>query len=187
MADSARARTLPLGARVGSARAEGIPAVITDFLLDHQWLSPTALILLLILGPVVGRHLVGRPRIAWCLDGLSLLPLAALTLVPVDRRLYERCTVQWMLATPDRVELMANLVLFVAPTLLIGVAIRRPVSAFLAGCGLSLGIEAFQATVTVIGRSCDTTDWLNNTIGAAIGAALAWIALRWPRAGEHST
>ena len=68
----------------------------------------------------------------------------------------------------------------VAPALLFAVATRRVLLAFLAGTGLSIAIEAVQALVPAIGRSCDTTDWTSNTIGVAIGVALAWLALRWP-------
>jgi VanZ family protein len=64
-----------------------------------------------------------------------------------------------------------------APVLLAGVATRRPVLATLAGSGLSVVVEAVQAAVPAIGRSCDSGDWINNTIGAVIGGALAWLSL----------
>lgn len=159
--------------------------MITNVLLEHPWLSPTALGLLVVLGPIVGRWLVSRPRLAWWLTGLSLLPVAFMTLVPVDRVLFETCTMQWALPTPGRVELMANVALFVAPVLLASVATRRPRLVVLAGSGLSAGLEALQALVPAIGRSCDSNDWLSNTIGAVIGAALAWVALRLARAGSQ--
>ncbi|WP_157988059.1 VanZ family protein [Jiangella endophytica] len=151
--------------------------MISTILVEHPWLSPTALIVLVVAGPVLGRLLVSRPRAAWLLSGVALLPVALLTLTPVDRELFARCTVQWALPTPGRVELMANVVLFVAPVLLAGVATRRPFAILLAASVLSAGIEALQAAVPAIGRSCDTGDWLSNTIGAAIGAALAAVAL----------
>lgn len=43
--------------------------------------------------------------------------------------------------------------------------------------GLSGASEALQALVAGLGRSCDTTDWLSNRIGAGIGAGLAAAAL----------
>jgi glycopeptide antibiotics resistance protein len=155
--------------------------VITDVLLDHPWLSPAALCLLVVLGPVVGTRLVHRPRTAWVLTGISLLPVAFLTLVPVDRVLVERCAVEWAFPTPSRVELMANVVLFVAPVLLVGVATRRPLAALVAGSALSLALEVVQALVPALGRSCSTDDWSSNTIGAVLGAALALAALRLAR------
>ena len=150
-------------------------------------MSPTALVIFVILGPVAGRWLATRPRLAWILAGVSLVPVAALTLVPVDRELFARCTVQWAFPTPGRVELMANVVLFVAPVLLVGVATRRPALVLVGASALSVGLEAVQALAPAIGRSCDTTDWLCNTIGSGIGAMLAAVALRLARprlAGE---
>ena len=43
--------------------------MITGLLLDRPWLSPAVLVLLVVLGPVVGRALVARPRLAWALTG----------------------------------------------------------------------------------------------------------------------
>jgi len=151
--------------------------MLTDFLISHKWLMPMTLVLLIVFGPIIGMWLSSRPRLAWILVGFSLLPIALLTLVPVDRELFERCTIQWMLPTPNRVELFANVVLFVAPAMLVGVATRRPLVALAAGSGLAVILEAIQAAVPAIGRSCDTTDWLSNSIGAAIGAGLAISAL----------
>jgi glycopeptide antibiotics resistance protein len=156
--------------------------MITDVLVEHPWLSPLALALMVLLGPLVGRSLLTRPRLTWLLTGLSLLPVVLLTLIPVDGALVARCAIQWALPTPGRVELMANVVLFVAPVLLAGLATRRPVLMLLAGSGLSAIVEVFQAVVTAIGRSCDTNDWLSNTIGSAIGAGLAILTLRWTSA-----
>ena len=147
--------------------------MVTNILLDHPWLSPAALAVLVVLGPVVGRWLSTRTKLAWLLAGASLLPIALLTLVPVRRQLFARCTLQWALPTPGRVELMATVILFVAPVLLAGVASRRPAFALLGGSALSAGLEVLQASVPALGRSCDTGDWLSNTIGAAIGSALA--------------
>lgn len=152
--------------------------MITTVLVEHPWLSPTLLVVVVAAGLLTGRWLVPRPRLTWALAAVSLLPVVALTLVPVDRELFARCSVQWALPTPGRVELMANVVLFVAPVLLAGIATRRPALAFLAGSVASVLVEAVQAAVPAIGRSCDTNDWLSNTIGALVGAALAWVALR---------
>ena len=96
--------------------------MITNVLVEHRWLAPTALALLLVLGPLVAAWLLPRPRIAGALTALSLLPVLLLTLVPVDRRLYHRCEVAWTLPTPGRVELAANVVLFIVPALLATVA-----------------------------------------------------------------
>ena len=152
--------------------------MITNVLLEQPWLSPAALVLMVVLGPLLCRWLTARPRLAWSLTSLALLPVALLTLVPVDREVFERCATQWAIPTPGRVELMANVVLFVAPVMLAGVAMRAPVRAVLLGCGLSASLELLQAVVPSIGRSCDTNDLLSNAIGAAIGGAIAWWGLR---------
>jgi hypothetical protein len=155
--------------------------VITNVLIEHPWLSPSALLLLIAVGPLLCRWSVPRPRLAWSFAGLSLVPVVLLTLAPVDRDVFERCAMQWALPTPGRVELMANVVLFVTPVMLTGVALRRPGLAALLGCGLSASLELMQAMVPAIGRSCDTNDWLSNSVGSGIGAAIAWWGLRWAR------
>ena len=152
--------------------------MIATLLVEHPWFSPVVLALLVMAALVVGPRLVVHRRLTWALLGASAVPVVALTLVPVERELFARCTVQWALPTPGRVELMANVVLFVAPVLLAGAATRRPWAALIAGTGASVLVEALQAAVPAIGRSCDTNDWLANSIGAALGAGLAWLALR---------
>ncbi|MEO6570269.1 MAG: VanZ family protein [Ilumatobacteraceae bacterium] len=160
--------------------------MLTDFLLHHRWIAPTVLAFLILLGPPMGSWLAGRPRVAWWLAASSLVPVALVTLVPQNRRLFSRCelTSDWYWPTPGRVELLANVVLFVAPVLLVTVATRRPLLALAAGAGLSAVIEAIQAAVPSLGRSCDRNDWITNTIGAAIGATLGWTALRLARRGH---
>lgn len=161
--------------------------MITAFVVEHPWLSPTALALLVIFGPFVGRWLTFRPRLAWWLTGISLVPVALLTLVAVDSERSMCCEVAWALPTVGRAELVANVVLFVAPMLLAGVAVRRPVLALIAGSGLSAAIELLQALVPELGRFCSTNDWLSNTIGAGMGSALAWVALRLARRSSPQT
>lgn len=161
--------------------------MITDVLLEHPWLSPTALGVLMVLGPLAGARLARRRRLAWLLAAASLLPVALLTLVPVDRELFARCTFQWALPTPGRVELMANVVLFVCPTLFGAVAARRPLLILVCASGLSAALEALQALAPGLGRSCDTTDWSSNTIGAATGAGLAVAALALARSDQGSS
>jgi len=155
-----------------------VAEMIADVLIQYKWLATAALLVIVAVGPFVGATLVRHPRLSWILTGLSLLPVMALTFVPVRRQLYDVCTVQWDLPTFGRVELMANVVLFVLPVLFASVASRKPLLMLLAGSALSVLIEVFQALVPAIGRSCDTNDWLSNTIGAAIGAVLAIVALR---------
>lgn len=150
--------------------------MISTLLVAHPWLSPAAFAALVVVGPLVGRWLLGRPRSAWVLFGVSLVPVAVLTMVPTGREVVEACAVGWALPTPGRVELMANVVLFVPPVLLAAVASRRPWFALAGGVLGSAAIELVQALVPPLGRSCDTNDWLSNSIGAVIGVGLAGIA-----------
>ncbi|MFC8921858.1 VanZ family protein [Cellulosimicrobium sp. NPDC057127] len=155
--------------------------MITTLLVAHPWFSPAVLAVLVLLGPPVGTWLLARPRTAWTLCGVSLLPVALLTLVPTGREVLERCAVGWALPTFGRVELMANVILFVPPVLLAAVATRRPVLALLGGLATSAVIETVQALAPALGRSCDTNDWLSNAIGSLVGAALAAVAIRLER------
>ena len=152
--------------------------MITTLLVEHPWLSPTALAMLVICGPLVGRLVAHRPRAAWLLAGLAAIPVVVLTMLPTDRRAFERCEVAWSLPTFGRVELAANVVLFVAPALFASVATRRPLLVFVAASAFSALIETVQALIPAIGRSCSTNDWLSNSIGVAIGVIVAMIALR---------
>ena len=151
--------------------------MISSLLVQYPWFSPTVLALLVIGGPLAGRWLYGRPRIAWTLCGISLVPIALLTLVPSSREIVERCAVAWALPTFGRVELMANVILFVPPVLLAAIACRRPLVAFLGGVVGSAAVELIQALAPALGRSCDTNDWLTNSIGAALGALLSGAAI----------
>jgi glycopeptide antibiotics resistance protein len=87
--------------------------------------------------------------------------------------------VQFALPTLGSVELLANVALFFPLVFFATLATRRPVLVLAAGTGLSAVIEAVQAALHDIGRSCDTNDWFMNTIGVVLGvlAAVATIAL----------
>ncbi|NPD04380.1 VanZ family protein [Nocardioides sp. zg-1308] len=154
--------------------------VIATVLVEHRWLTTTALVLLVVLGPAVGYWLTDRPRLAGAAALLSLVPVAALTLVPTSRDLAVGCAVEWATPSLGAVEPMANLVLFVPPALFLGVALRRPIAVLVGASAVSALIELAQAFLTGLGRSCSTNDWLSNTLGAALGAGLAVAAL-WLR------
>ncbi len=156
--------------------------MITDLLMEHAWMAPTAFVVLVVVGPLAARWLLGRPRLARVALACSLVPVAVTTLVPVSRRAFEFCAVQWAWPTPTRVELLANVVLFIAPTMVLAVLVRRPLVSLLAMVALSAAIELLQAVVPQLGRSCDTGDWANNALGALIGAGLGALALWYDRA-----
>lgn len=161
----------------------------TTFLVEHRWIPVAILVLLVGLGPPLGGWLAGRPRVARGLAVLAALPVLLLTLAPVDRELFARCAWEWTLPTPDRVELFANVALFAPPVFLAAVASRRPLPTVVLGSAASAAIEALQAAVPAIGRSCSSDDWVSNSAGAVIGGAVAVAALwlagrRTARAGR---
>jgi len=158
--------------------------VITDFLLRHPIRVWTALAVIgaicLGVGGWVLRHPAAGKKVAWVVAGLTLLPVFALTLMPVTRTLYAVCVVQFQLPTSLRVgDVLANLVLFVPVAWFATLASRRPLVILGVGSLVSAALEAIQAAIPAIGRSCDTNDWLNNTIGVALGALAAWAAAGW--------
>ena len=153
--------------------------MISDLLIAYRGLVPVAFLLTALGCAGVGYLLLrsGRrgTRIAWSLTASSLLPVAALTLLPSlnSQVSGDVCTVQFDYPTFGRVELAANIALFVPLAFFATLATRRPLVVALAGSGLSAAIEALQALLPAIGRACDTNDWMMNTIGTVIGVLLA--------------
>lgn len=152
--------------------------MLATVLVEYPWLTTTALVALVLLGPVVGAWLAPRRRATRVLLVLAVVVVAGLTLLPTRRELEVGCTVEWTVPTLGAVELVANVVLFAPVVLLAGVLTRRPLLALLAASATSAVIEVVQAFATVLGRSCSTNDWLSNTLGAVLGAVLAAVALR---------
>lgn len=151
--------------------------MLSTILVEHPWLTTTTLVALVVVGPLLGAWLVGRQRTTGVLLALALLVVAALTLVPTSRDLERGCWVEWTVPTPGAVELVANVILFVPVVLLLGVLLQRPLLALLMASAGSLLVETVQALAPALGRSCSTDDWFSNTIGAALGAVLAAVAL----------
>lgn len=159
--------------------------MITNWLLDHPWATAVGFAVLVLAGPPLGVWLVRHRRAAWWLAGASLVPVAVLTLVPTGRTTPSPgCTVQWALPGLGTVELTANVLLFAVPALLATVASGRPVAVLLAGSALSAGIETVQAVALDLGRACDTTDWLCNTLGALLGVVLGRLAVAVARSAR---
>ncbi|ASO22321.1 hypothetical protein FHR81_004326 [Actinoalloteichus hoggarensis] len=151
--------------------------MISTFLVTYPWLTTTALMLLIVVGPLAGAWLADRPRATRVLLGLSIAAVLVLTFAPASRELEIGCSVEWDLPRLGAVELMANVILFVPVVLLAGVLTRRPILMVAVASGASVLIELVQAFATVFGRSCSTNDWLANTLGALLGAVLAVAAL----------
>ena len=109
--------------------------------------------------------LVDRPHLATWLGQASLLPIAALTLVPAIRDLAVGFATEWELPTLGAVDLVANVVLFIPPALLLGVAVLRPLIVLFGASIGSVLVEVTQAYVPALGRSRSTNDWLAPPLG----------------------
>jgi VanZ family protein len=151
--------------------------MISTILAQYPWLPRAGIVLVVVLAPFIARWLVPRHRIAWALVGASAAVIAALTLLPDGTRTVAGCELPFSPADLSGVEPLANVVLFLPLTLALSSATRQPVPTFLAGLCLSAAIELLQWGVPAIGRSCTVADWVANTIGAALGAALAALGL----------
>ncbi|MGH3876077.1 MAG: VanZ family protein [Actinophytocola sp.] len=150
--------------------------MITNFLLDNSAMVPVVLLLVAVVCVGVGDVVVRRQavRMSWALVTVAVLPIVALTLVPTSARVDEVvCVVQFHAPTLGRVELLANVALFVPPVYFATLATRRPPLILLAGAATSAVIEAIQAVAPAIGRACDTNDWAMNTGGVLLGVLLA--------------
>ncbi|WP_413317049.1 VanZ family protein [Agrococcus sp. 1P02AA] len=158
--------------------------MLSTTLAAYPWLAGVLLAVVVTLGLPAAWWLAQRPRLAWALAVATGVATLLLTLLPTPRQLDVGCAVEWD-ASLTAPEPLANVVLLVPFALLVGVAIGRPLAGallgFAAGALLSALIEAVQALVPAIGRSCSTGDLLANAVGAAIGGLLALAALHLAR------
>ncbi|MGW1075056.1 VanZ family protein [Streptomyces sp. NPDC002537] len=114
----------------------------------------------------------------WALTAASVIGILAVTLRPAGGYVQSgaSCVVRGIdLEFFTASDMPGNIALFVPLGLSAMLATRRPWPAIGFGAALSALIEATQAVLTGIGRECDSSDWLMNTVGAALGAALAWL------------
>jgi glycopeptide antibiotics resistance protein len=151
--------------------------MIPSFLMDNTGLAPVAMARIAVVCVGVGYVLMRARRyghpILWTLVGLSLLPAAALTLLPTPGRSFVFCVVQFSMPTMRAVELLANVALFFPPVFFATLATHRPLLVLAAGAVLSASIEVIQGLIPAIGRSCDTNDWAMNTAGTVVAVLLA--------------
>ena len=158
--------------------------MISTVLVEHPWLEPTAFLVLLVVAPAAAWWSADRPRAGRWLAAAAVVVAAGLTLAPDDRRASSFCEVAWDVPTLFHGDL-ANVILFLAPVALLNTVWRQPVLVAGAAIAASAGVELLQALAPSLGRSCSTSDWLANSIGAVLGAALARAGLRL--AGRTST
>lgn len=156
--------------------------MLSTLLVHLPWLAFSVVIGIVLLGPFAGVWLAGQSRTTSALLAFSALGVAVLTLYPEgDPHPGVTCTVAAPYLSPTAVESIANIVLFMPVAFLAALRWRRPFAAVLGASALSAIIEVVQALVPVIGRACDTSDWITNTIGAVLGGVVAFGALAWHR------
>ena len=68
---------------------------------------------------------------------------------------------------------LLNVLLFIPAAGLLTLASGRPADGIAAGIGLSAAVEAMQALVPPLGRSCQLHDLIANTLGAFAGVGIA--------------
>lgn len=126
-------------------------------------LTSLAAVLTLTLPPAPGAA-IGRP--AWSAAGRCVE-----SLFDPD--------VLWLglITTADRGERVGNVLMFVPLAFFAVLASRRPVRIAVAGVLLPVGIELTQSVLN-LGRECVGYDWVNNGIGALLGAVLGALAVR---------
>jgi VanZ family protein len=152
--------------------------VLSTLLIHIPWMAFSVLVGILAVAPFVGAWLVKKPRLVRALLVAAALVVAALTLYPDgDPSPGRTCAVQLPYLAPTAVESTANILLFVPVAFLFGIAWRRPVAAALLTVATSAVIETVQALVLVIGRACDTSDLITNSIGAILGGLCAYGAI----------
>lgn len=159
--------------------------MIPSFLMDNPGLTPMAMALVAIVCVGVGYLLLHTRRqghrILWTLAALSLIPVAALTLLPTPGRSFVFCVYQFEMPTMRAVELLSNVALFFPVVFFTTLATDKPLLTLTAGTALSESIEIIQGLIPAIGRSCDTNDWIMNTAGMITATLLATATTRLTR------
>jgi VanZ family protein len=117
-------------------------------------------------------HRAHITRALTVLVAIGLLGVLALTLSPASGRAVVFCTVQFSVPFQG-IDTLANVAMVLPLALFAALRLGRPLAVFAAVSALSALIELFQALVPILGRACDTGDWLMNTVGAALGVLLA--------------
>ncbi|MET9313288.1 VanZ family protein [Kribbella sp. NPDC003505] len=147
----------------------GIPHLLDTWLVLTGMALPVALSSLRRPGDLI-------PRLAaFCLPAAFALVIAA-TLSPTTHRLGQIGQCGTHLTTTGgltSLQGLLNVVLFVPAAGMLTLAVGRPADGIAAGIGMSAAVEAIQALVPQLGRSCQLHDLIANSLGAACGVGLA--------------
>ncbi|WP_186325364.1 VanZ family protein [Microbacterium sp. BH-3-3-3] len=161
--------------------------MIATLLVEYSRAVPVLFWVAVVAAAVVASllHRLGLRSVLFVLAGLSLVAVLALTLVPESEPAPGGCTVQFSVPFQG-IDTLANIAMTVPLALFFGVATRHPLLVFAGVSALSAVIETVQSLAPVIGRRCDTDDWLMNTIGAALGAGAVLVIL-WIEGRRRAT
>ena len=147
----------------------GIPHLLDTWLVLTGMTLPIAISSLRRRGELI-------PRLAaFCLPAALALVLAA-TLSPTALHLGVVGQCGTHLTTTGgltSIQGLLNVVLFIPAAGLLTLASGRPADGIAAGIGLSASVEAIQALLPQLGRSCQLHDLIANTLGAFAGVGLA--------------
>jgi hypothetical protein len=116
------------------------------------------------------------PRIAALLMPAAFALIFAATLSPTSHRLPGIGTCGTHLTTTGgltSLQGLLNVLLFIPAAGLLTLASGRPADGIAAGIGMSAAVEAIQALIPPLGRSCQLHDLIANTLGAFAGVGLA--------------
>jgi hypothetical protein len=115
------------------------------------------------------------PRLAaFCVPAAFALVIAA-TLSPTPHRLGQIGQCGTHLTTTGgltSLQGLLNVLLFVPAAGMLALASGRPSDGIAAGIGMSAAVEAVQALVPQLGRSCQLHDLIANTLGTCCGVGL---------------
>jgi hypothetical protein len=116
------------------------------------------------------------PRVAALLMPAAFALIFAATLSPTSHRLPGIGNCGTHLTTTGgltSLQGLLNVLLFIPAAGLLTLASGRPADGIAAGIGLSAAVEAIQALIPPLGRSCQLHDLIANTLGAFAGVGLA--------------
>ena len=147
----------------------GIPHLLDTWLVLTGMTLPIALSALRRPGDLI-------PRLAaFCLPATFALIIAA-TLSPTAHRLGQVGQCGTHLTTPGgltSLQGLLNILLFVPAAGMLTLTSGRPGDGIAAGIGMSAAVEAVQALLPALGRSCQLHDLIANSLGAFCGVGLA--------------
>ncbi|MEV8377455.1 VanZ family protein [Kribbella sp. NPDC056861] len=147
----------------------GIPHLLDTWIVLTGMAAPIAI-------SSMRRSGAAVPRIASLLMPAAFALIFAATLSPTAHRVPGIGTCGTHLTTTGGLTSMQgllNVLLFIPAAALITLASGRPADGIAAGIGMSAAVEAIQALIPTLGRSCQLHDLITNTLGAFVGVGLA--------------